>query len=75
MDSFLSRVFACLFLEFLESGPFKFKIHKNSRLYIIYISSKIMTTKTTDKLNKTEPNVDFNCKFETNNTLPFLEIL
>ena len=70
----LSGIFACQFLEF---GPFKFIIPKDSNhfcyILLIYPQNNELT-KITDRLNKIEPTIDFAYEQETN-TLPFLDIL
>ena len=53
-------VIACLFLEFLESGHFKFIIPSNDLIKI------------TDKLNKIKLTIDFTYEVETKITLLFI---
>ena len=61
MGSPLNGALACLFLEFLESGPFKFIIPKDSN-YFYYTDDILLIypqdndlTKITDRLNNIEP--------------------
>ena len=62
-----------VFLQFLESDPFKCKIHKDSN-YFYFIDDLLLAypwnndlTKITDRLN--------NIELENYNNLPFLDIL
>ena len=79
MGSPLSGVLACIYLEFLESGPFTY-IFPNTAHYFrnrrhptypqdLYLHS------ITDRLNNVEPSIKFTYELESNNTLPFLDIL
>ena len=76
----LSGILACLFLEFLESGHFKFIIPKDFN-YLCYIDDILFIyswnndlIKIMDWLNNIESSVDFAYKLENNNTLLFLNI-
>ena len=73
-------IFACLFIEFLNSRPFivyntlrlSLSPFKDALLLVYYLYvHEIITTKITDKLNKSEPTVDFTNEQETNTTLLF----
>ena len=77
MGSPLSAVLACLYLEFLESGPFRYIIPKNSS-YFRYIDDILLIypqeldiEKITDSLNKIDHTIKFMHKLESNNSLPF----
>ena len=81
MSLSLSGVLACLFLEFLNSGHFKFMTPRNSNYFrhtddilLIYPRNNDVT-KITDRLYNFEPNINFTYELENNNTLPFLKIL
>ena len=79
MGSPLSWVLACIYLEFLESGPFKYIIPDTAH-YFRYIDDILLIYpqdldlhSITDKLN-VEP-FKFTCELEYIYTLPFLDIL
>ena len=78
MGSPLSGVLACIYLEFLESGPFKYII-SNTPHYFRYIDDiyphDLNLHSITDKLNNVEPSLKFTYELEYNYTLPFLDIL
>ena len=81
MGSPLSGVLACIYLEFLESGPFK-HIIPNTAHYFRYIDDILFIypqdldlNSITDKLNNVEPSLKFTHELEYNCTLPFLDIL
>ena len=81
MGSPLSGVLACLFLEFLEAGPFINILPKNS-LYLRYIDDILLICpqrtdieKLTTNLNKIEDTINFTHEEEINNTLPFLDVM
>ena len=81
MGSPLSGVLACIYLEFLESGPFKYIIPNTAR-YFRYIDDILLIYpqdldlhSITDKLNNVEPSLKFTYELEYNYTLPFLDIL
>ena len=81
MGNPLSCVLACLFLEFLESGPFKYRLHINSTYFryiddiLIFLPQNIKIEHIADKLNTVEPSINFTYEKEYNNTIPFLDIL
>lgn len=81
MGSPLSGFLACIFLEFLESGPFKYIIPDDTH-YFLYIDDILFIypqkhdlNKITDRLNRVEPTIKFTHELESNNSLPFLDIL
>ena len=81
MGSPLSGVLACIYLEFLESGPFKYII-PNTAHYFRYIDDILLTYaqdldlfSITDRLNNVERSLKFTYELEYNSTLPFLDIL
>ena len=81
MGSPLSGVLACLFLEKLESGPFKSIIPRNST-YLRYIDDILLIhprrTKIPElvsKLNSIEKSIQFTHELEKDSTLPFLDVL
>ena len=81
MDSPLSDVIACIYLEFLKSGPFRHIIPSNSNHFryvdvILFIYPKELDLiKVTDRLNKIKPTIKFIHELETNNALPFSDII
>ena len=81
MGSPLSGVLACIYLEFLESGPFKYII-PNTTHYFRYIDDILLIYpqdldlhSITDRLNNVEPSIKFTYELEYNSTQPFLDIL
>ena len=81
MGSPLSGVLACIYLEFLASGPFKFIIPNTAR-YFRYIDDILLIYprdldlhSITDRLNNVKPSIKFTYELESNSTLPFLDIL
>ena len=81
MGSPLNGVLACIYLEFLESGPFKCIIPNTAR-YFRYIDDILLIYphdldlhSITDRLNNVEPSLKFTYEFEYNSTLTFLDIL
>ena len=76
----LNRVLACIYLEFSESGPFKYII-PNTVHYFRYIDDILIYPQDldlhsiTDRLNNVEPSIKFTYELEYNYTLPFLDIL
>ena len=81
MGSPLSGVLACIYLEFLESGPFKYII-PNTAHYFRYINNMLLTYpqdldlhSITDRLNYVEPSIKFTYELEYNSNLHFLNIL
>ena len=77
----LSGVLACIYLEFLESGPFKY-IWPNTARYFRYIDDILLIWpqdlelhSITDRLDNVEPSIKFTYKLESNSNLPFLDIL
>ena len=81
MGSPLCGVLACIYLEFLESSPFKCII-PNTAHYFRYIDDiqliypqSLDLHNITDRLNNVEPSIKFTCELAYNSTLPFLDIL
>ena len=81
MGFLLSGVLACIYLEFLESGPFKYIIPNTAR-YFRYIDNILLIypqdldlESITDRLNNVGTCVNFIYELESNNTLTFLDIL
>ena len=81
MGSPLSGVLACIYLEFLESGPFNYIIPNTTR-YFRYIDDILLIYtqdldlhSITDRLNNVEHSIKFTYELESNSTLPFLDIL
>ena len=82
MRNTLSRVLACLFLEFLESGHFKYRLPNNTTYFryiddiLIFLPPKHQNCEEiTEKLNNFEHSINFIYEKESNNTIPFLDIL
>ena len=81
MGSPLCGVLVCIYLEFHESSSFKYVISCNSN-YFWYSDNILLIypqehdiVKITDRLNKIEPTLKFTHELETNNSLPFFDIL
>ena len=81
MASPLDGVLTCIYLEFLESGPFKYIIPNTAR-YFRYIDDILLIYaqdldlhRITDRLNNVEPSIKFTYELESNSTLPFLDII
>ena len=81
MGSPLSGAIACLYLEFLETGPLKDALPKNST-YLRYIDDTLLICPTrtnieklVQNLNKIDDNIQFTHEEENNNSLPFLDIM
>ena len=81
MESLLSEVLECVYLEFLESGPFHYII-PNTAHYFKYINDILLIYShdldlhsITDRLNNIEPSIKFTYELEYNSTQPFLDIL
>ena len=79
--NWLSGVIACIYLEFLKSGPFEYII-PSSASYFRYIDDILLSypqdldlNSITDRLNNVEPSIRFTCEFESQNTPPFLDVL
>ena len=76
-----SGVLACLFLEFLVSGPFKYRLPSNTTHFryiddiLIFLPQNIKIEEITEKLNNVEPSINFTYEEESNNTILFLDIL
>ena len=81
MGSPLSAVLVCIYVEFLESGPFRY-IWPNTAHYFRYIKDILLIYpqdfdlhSITDRLNNVESFIKFTYELEYNSTLPFLDIL
>ena len=81
MGSPLSGVLACLYLEFLESGPFKYIIPENA-LFLRYIDDALLIyprhvnlENLVARLNDIEPSINFTYECESNATLAYLDVL
>ena len=81
MGSSLNGIIACLFLEFLESQPFKHLL-PNDIHYFRYIDNLLIIYSKehyipfiTHKLNQVEPRIISPYDLEKNNSLLFLDIL
>ena len=74
----ISRVLACNYLEFLESGPIKYII-LNTAHYFRYIDDILLIYPQDLDLHSitdnVEPSIKFTYELESNSTLPFLDIL
>ena len=81
MGSPISGFLACIFLEFLESGPFKYVLPRDSHLFryiddgLLIYPETFSLPKIVEKLNKKEPTINFSYELETDSTLPFLDIM
>ena len=81
MGNPLIGVLACLFREFLESGPFKYRLSSHSTYFryiddiLIFLPQNIKIEETSENLNKVEPSINFIYVKESNNTIPFRDIL
>ena len=81
MDSQHSALLACIYLEFLESGPFTYIIPNNAS-YFRYIDDILLIhpqdldlNSITDWLNNVDLSIKFTWELESNNTLHFLDVL
>ena len=81
MGNPLNRVLACLFLEFLESGPFKYRMHTKTTYFkyiddiLIFLPPKIKIEEITEELCNVEPSINFTQEKKSNITIPFLDSL
>ena len=81
MGSPLSEGLACIYLEFLESSPFKYTITNTAR-YFRYIDNILLIYpqdldlhSINDRLNNVEPSIKFTYELESNSIQSFLDIL
>ena len=76
----ISCALACLFLEFLESGPFQYILPKNSHYYryiddaLFIYPQNIDLPNLVHRLNDIEPTIKFTFEKEQDNSIPFLDI-
>ena len=80
MGNPFSGILAHQFLEFLDSGPSKYRLPSHTTYfryidYIIFLLQNIKIEEIAGKLNNVEPPINFIYEKECNNTLPFLDIL
>ena len=81
MGSPLSRVLACIYQEFFESGPFRYIIPNTALNFryiddiLLFYSQDLDLHSITDRQNNVEPSIKFTYELEFNSTLPFLDIL
>ena len=80
MGNPLSWRLACLFLEYLESGPFKYRLPNKTTYFryvddiLIFLSQNVKIDEIAKK-NNVEPSIIIAYERESNNTLPFRDIL
>ena len=80
MGSPVSGVLACLFLEFLESGPFSYILPKTTTYFRYIDDALIIYPRQTNlenlvtRLNDVEPTIKFTHEDENDDTLPFLDV-
>ena len=73
MGNPLSGVLACLFVEFLESGHFKYRLPSNPNFFIyidyilIFLPQNIKIKEIAEKLNNIETSINFTLEKESNN--------
>ena len=76
----LRGVLACIYLEFLESGPFKYTIPITAHNFryiddiLLIYPQDLDLHSITDRLNNVEPSIKFRFELEYNSTLHFLDI-
>ena len=81
MENPLSRVFACLFLEFLESGLFKYRLPSDTTYFryihdiLIFQPQNTKIEEIAEKLNNVEPFINFTYEKDSNNSIPFMDSL
>ena len=74
MVSQLNGVFACIYIEFLESGPFKYIIPNTASYFrciddiLLIYPQDLDLHSITDRLNNVEPSLKFTNEPEPNNT-------
>ena len=77
----LSGVLACLFLDFLESGPFKYRLPSNITYFryiddiLLFLPQDIKIEEITEKQNIVECFINFTYEKESYNIIPALDIL
>ena len=81
MGNPISGVLACLFLEFLESSPFRYGLPSNITYFryiddvLIFRPQNIKIEKIAEKLNNVEPSINFTYEKESNNNILFQDFL
>ena len=75
IGNLLNGVLAGLFLEILESGPFKYRVPIKATYFIyidyilIFLPQNIKIKNIAEKLNNVEPSINFTYEKESNNTI------
>ena len=78
IGNLLSHVLACLFLEFI---PFRYRLPIDTKYFryidniLIYQPRNVKIKNIDEKLNIVESSINFTHEKESNNTIPFLDIL
>ena len=78
MSSPLCAVLACIYLDFLESGPFTYLILSNSNYFrfideiLLIYTQELNIKRVTDNI---KPPIKFTYELESTNTLGFLDVL
>ena len=68
MGNPLSGVLACIFLEFLESSPFKYRLPSNTTYFrytddiLIFLHQNIKIEEIAEKVNSAESSINFTYK-------------
>ena len=67
---------ACIYLQFLQSGPFKYIIPNCTRYFryidiLLIYPQDLNLNSTIDRLYNVELSIKFTCEIESNNTHPF----
>ena len=81
MENPFSGVLACQYKEFLEPSSFKYNLPINTAYFryideiVIFPLQNIKIEEIANKLNNVELSINLTCKKESNNTIPFLDIL
>ena len=81
MGNHLRDFLACSFLEFLESNPFKYRLHINTTYFrytddiLIFLLQNIKIEYIAEKLNNVEPSINFSYEKVSNNTIPIFDVL
>ena len=73
MGNPLSGILVSLFLEFLESGPFKYRLPSNTTYFryindiLIFLPQNIKIEEVAEKQSNVEPSINFTYEKEFNN--------